>query len=76
MKHMIDILAATTEGGTGIFKIDGGETDDLFLKNNLITSLILTQIHKPYHAAAYMNLGYLQDWPKEELRKTHNYTIN
>jgi dihydrofolate reductase len=58
-----------------IFMIGGGEIANLFLENNLISSFILTQIHKAYAGDTYMNLSYLQGWPTEELKKTKNYTI-
>jgi dihydrofolate reductase len=68
--------AQTRLSNAKIFMIGGGQIADLFLENNLITSFILTRIHKAYPGDTYMNLRNFQGWQKEELQKTKNYTIN
>lgn len=76
--HSLDELLSYIQiypGNAEVFMIGGGEIASLFLENNLISSFIFTQIHKAYAGDTYMNLSYFQEWPREELQKTKNYTI-
>lgn len=58
-----------------IFMIGGAQIAHLFLANNLISSFVFTQIHKPYLGDTYLNLGYFKLWSKSILKDCNDYTI-
>lgn len=58
-----------------IFIIGGAEIAHLFLKNNLISSFILTKIHKSYTGDTYLDLAHFEGWPGVILESRAHYTI-
>jgi dihydrofolate reductase len=57
------------------FLIGGAEIAHLFLENNLLSSFILTKIHRPYKGDTYLNLNYFKDWDEKLLESNPNYSI-
>jgi dihydrofolate reductase len=74
IEHCLSTLMKCPKGRK-VFMIGGGEIASLFLKRQLISSFILTEIKKPYQGNVYINLNYFQNWSKVILQNTKNYTI-
>ena len=58
-----------------IFMIGGGKIAHLFLKHQLISSFILTRIHRSYSGDTYLDLKYFKGWRETVLKSNSNYTI-
>lgn len=58
-----------------IFMIGGAEIAHLFLKHKLISSFILTRIHRSYSGDTYLDLKYFKGWRETVLKSNSNYTI-
>ena len=58
-----------------IFMIGGAEIAHLFLKHKLISSFILTRIHRLYSGDTYLDLNYFKGWRKTVLKSSPHYTI-
>ena len=58
-----------------IFMIGGAEIAHLFLKHKLISSFILTRIHRLYEGDTYLDLKYFKGWGETVLKSNSNYTI-
>ena len=56
-----------------IFMIGGGEIATLFLKNDLISSFLLTKILHPFDGDTYLQLEYFNKWNKIVLQSTTDY---
>jgi len=58
-----------------IFMIGGAEIAHLFLKHKLISSFILTRIHRLYSGDTYLDLNYFKGWRENVLKSSPHYTI-
>lgn len=58
-----------------IFMIGGAEIAHLFLKHKLLSSFILTRIHRLYGGDTYLDLKYFTGWREITLKSHPNYTI-
>lgn len=58
-----------------IFMIGGAQIAHLFFEANLISSFLLTEIHKNYKGDIRLNLDYLQGWKRTEISTNPHYTI-
>jgi dihydrofolate reductase len=58
-----------------IFMIGGGKIAHLFLKHQLISSFILTRIHRSYSGDTYLDLKHFKGWRETVLKTNSNYTI-
>ena len=58
-----------------IFMIGGAEIAHLFLKHKLISSFILTRIHRLYSGDTYLDLNYFKGWRETVLKFSPHYTI-
>lgn len=58
-----------------IFMIGGAEIAHLFLKHKLISSFILTRIHRLYSGDTYFDLNYFKGWRETVLKSSPHYTI-
>lgn len=58
-----------------IFMIGGAEIAHLFLKHKLISSFILTRIHRLYEGDTYLDLKYFKGWKETVLKSHPNYTV-
>ncbi|WP_374698774.1 dihydrofolate reductase [Wolbachia endosymbiont (group B) of Limnophora tigrina] len=63
------------QGSSKVFMIGGAQIAHLFLKYDLISEFIITEIHRPYEGDVYFNLTLLDRWNKTILTKTKDYTI-
>ncbi|MDE5061029.1 MULTISPECIES: dihydrofolate reductase [Wolbachia] len=63
------------QGSSKVFVIGGAQIAHLFLKYDLISEFIITEIHRPYEGDVYFNLTLLDRWNKTILTKTKDYTI-
>ena len=51
------------------------EIAHLFLKHKLISSFILTRIHRLYSGDTYLDLNYFKGWRENVLKSSPHYTI-
>jgi len=58
-----------------IFMIGGAEIAHLFLRHKLISSFILTRIHRLYSGDTYLDLNYFKGWRENVLKSSPHYTI-
>lgn len=57
------------------YMIGGGQIATLFLKYNLISYFILTEIQKSYIGDTFMPLHYFKNWKKQIIKNTKDYII-
>jgi len=74
LKEYFDIIHGLDKDEK-IFMIGGGEIAHLFLKHQLISSFILTRIHRLYSGDAYLDLKYFKGWRETVLKSSSHYTI-
>ncbi len=58
-----------------IFMIGGAQIAHLFLANGLISSFVLTKIHKPYPGDVCLDLSYFKTWSRSILKRHDHYTL-
>ncbi|UPA55580.1 dihydrofolate reductase [Wolbachia pipientis] len=63
------------QSSSKVFVIGGAQIAHLFLKYDLISEFIITEIHRPHEGDVYFNLTLLDRWNKTILTKTKDYTI-
>ena len=74
LKEYFDIIHGLDKDEK-IFMIGGGEIAHLFLQHKLISSFILTRIHRLYEGDTYLDLKYFKGWKETTLNSNPNYTI-
>ena len=74
LKEYFDIIHGLDKDEK-IFMIGGGEIAHLFLKHQLISSFILTRIHRSYSGDTYLDLKHFKGWRETVLKSNSNYTI-
>ncbi|QKX00998.1 dihydrofolate reductase [Wolbachia endosymbiont of Dipetalonema caudispina] len=62
-------------GNSKVYMIGGAQIAHLFLRCNLISEFIVTEIHNLYKGSVYFNLTFLDKWNKIILTRTQDYTI-
>lgn len=65
----------STQNNSKIYMIGGAQIAHLFLKHNLISEFIITEIHGSYKGDVYFNLILLDRWNKTILTRTQDYSI-
>jgi dihydrofolate reductase len=58
-----------------IYMIGGREIAELFLKNNLLNTFLLTRLHKEYDGDTYFPLSLIEKWNITIITTNKNYTI-
>jgi dihydrofolate reductase len=74
LEEYFDVIDSLGEAKK-IFMIGGAEIAHLFLKHQLISSFILTRIHRSYSGDTYLDLKYFKGWRETVLKSNSNYTI-
>ena len=74
LEEYFDVIDSLGEAEK-IFMIGGAEIAHLFLKHKLISSFILTRIHRLYSGDTYLDLKYFKGWRETVLKSHPNYTI-
>ena len=71
----LDTLKPLESSEKKIFMIGGAQLAHLFFEANLISSFILTEIHKNYGGDIRLNLDYFRKWKRTEISAKSHYTI-
>lgn len=58
-----------------VYMFGGAEIAQLFFEQNLMSEFVLTIIHKTYAGNVYIDLKYLENWPRKIQTETKYYTI-
>ena len=74
LNEYFDIIK-TLKKSEKIFMIGGAKIAHLFLSHELISSFILTKIHRLYSGDTYLDLKYFEGWKKNILKSCQEYTI-
>lgn len=61
--------------GCQLFMIGGAQIAHLFLEKGLISTFILTKIHKSFEGDSFLNLKWVDHWPVSSFEVFDFYTI-
>lgn len=73
--RLSDCLAHVQQESAPVFMVGGAEMASLFLEHSLMTSFLLTEIHKSYTGDVVLNLNFFKTWTRIVIKKTAAYTI-
>jgi dihydrofolate reductase len=75
LEECLAYVPSVLSEGEKMFMIGGAEIAHLFLKNGLLSSFLLTHIHKNYPGNERLTLSYFDTWPRRLVKRCEPYTI-